>query len=83
MTKQGVIFWLLTVLVLTVSSACQREGPAEKVESQTPQASRTIEQGAQQTVEGIQGPMDKARSVEGTLEKAAEAKGEQIQSTTP
>ena len=42
-----------------------------------------IEQAVQQTVEGIKGPMDKARGPEGTLEKASERTAEQVQGATP
>ena len=42
-----------------------------------------IDQAVQQTVEGIKGPMDKARGVEDTLEKASERTAEQVQGATP
>jgi len=78
--KQGLKLLFLTALVL---AACQREDSAGKVGSQTPQPTGMIDQAVQQTVEGIKGPMDKARGVEDTLEKASERTAEQVQGATP
>ena len=83
MMKQGLNFWLLMAFAVAVCSACQREAPADKAGSQTPQSVGAIEQAVQQSVEGIKGPMDKARAVEGTLEKAAERTAGEAQSATP
>jgi hypothetical protein len=58
--NQGLRSLFLTSFVL---AACQREDSAEKVGSQTPQTPGTIDQAIHQTVEGINGPMDKARGV--------------------
>jgi hypothetical protein len=83
MMKQGLNLFLLMGLVAAASSACQKEAPTDKAGSQTPQAAGTIERAVQESVEGIKGPMDKARAVEGTLEKAAERTAGQAQSATP
>ena len=73
----------LIAIVLAACSACQREVPTEKAGSRTSQPTGKVEQAVQQTVEGIRGPMEKARGVEGTLEKAAERTEEQAQGSTP
>jgi hypothetical protein len=62
--KQGLRPLFLTALVLAACSACQREVPAEKAGSQTPQSIGIVERAAQQTVDGIKEPMDKARGGE-------------------
>ncbi|HEY5627483.1 MAG TPA: hypothetical protein VIR79_06020 [Nitrospira sp.] len=82
MLKSCAKTWLFMLLVVTVCSSCQREEPAEKAGAQSQQPAGVVEQAVQQTVDGIKGPMDKARSVEGTLEKAAERVGEQVQEST-
>jgi hypothetical protein len=81
--KQRLRLLYLTAFVAAACSACQREDSPEKAGPQTPQPAGTIEQAVQQTVEGIKGPMDKARGVEGTLEKASERTAEQVQGATP
>jgi hypothetical protein len=83
MAKQRVNDWLVMVLVLSCGSACQREGPTEKAGGQPPAAAGVIEQTAQQAVDHIKGPMDKARAVEETIEKAAERRGEPLQGAIP
>jgi hypothetical protein len=81
--KQGLRPLFLTALVLAACSACQREVPAEKAGSQTPQSIGIVERAAQQTVDGIKEPMDKARGVKETLEKASGRTAEQVQGATP
>jgi hypothetical protein len=83
MMKPGTSLWFMSVLVLSLLSACQREAPAEKAASQPTDPAGSVEQAVRQTVDGIKGPMDKARTVEGTLEKAAERTAEQVQGATP
>lgn len=83
MKIQGTIIWVMLMLILNLLSACQREAPAEKAISQPPGPAGSVEDAVQQTVDGIKGPMDKARTVEGTLEKAAERTAEQVQGATP
>ena len=64
---------LLVYVVLIVGIVgCQQETPAEKTETQNNQPTGVVEQAAQQAIDSIRAPMDKARGVEGTLEKAAE-----------
>ncbi|WP_455389387.1 hypothetical protein [Petrachloros mirabilis] len=81
--KQRLKVLFLTAFLVTACSACQREDSAEKVGSQSPQPAGTIDQAVQRTVEGIKGPMDKARGVEETLEKASERTAVQVQGGTP
>jgi hypothetical protein len=67
----GLLFVLLVVL-----SGCQRETPVEN--AQSPQPASVADRAAQQAVDAIKTPMDKARGVEGTLEKAAERSAETV-----
>jgi len=70
---------LLVYAVLTVGAAgCQREAPAEKMGTQNTQPAGVVEQAAQQAIDSIKTPMDKARVVEGTLEKAADQTAEKV-----
>jgi len=70
------------LLVMGVSLfGCQRETPAEK--AQPPQPNSAVDQAAQQAVDGIKTPMDKARGVEGTLEKSAERTADRVKETAP
>ncbi len=73
--------WISITMVLIGFSACQRDKTAEQPGASQP-AGR-VEQAVQQTVEGIKGPMDKARGVEGTLGQAAERTAEQTLPATP
>jgi len=73
----------LTTLVLATCYACQREVPAEKIGSESPQPAGTIDQAVEQNLEGIKRPMDKAREVEEILGKASERTVEQVQGATP
>ena len=70
---------LLALLVVTGLCACQRETSAEKVGTQSSSPTGVVEQTAQQAVDAIKTPMDKAPSVEGTLEHAAGRAAEQAQ----
>jgi hypothetical protein len=79
MMKQGFGFWLLIALSVVGFSACQRETQAEKVGSYRPNRLKRVEQAVQQTVEGIKGPMEGARSVEDTYEKSTERMPDQVQ----
>ena len=73
--------WISITMVLIGFSACQRDKTAEQ--SGALQPAGKVEQAVQQTVEGIKGPMDKARGVEGTLGQAAERTAEQTLPATP
>lgn len=73
--------WISMTMVLIGFSACQRDNSAEQ--SGASQPAGRVEQAVQQTVEGIKGPMDKARGVEGTLGQAAERTAEQTLPATP
>jgi hypothetical protein len=72
-------FLLLVYMVLIVGAVgCQRETPAEKTGTQNTQPGGVVEQAAQQAIDSIKTPMDKARGVEGTLEKSAEQTAEKV-----
>lgn len=73
--------WISITMVSIGFSACQRDTTAER--SGASQPAGKVEQAVQQTVEGIKGPMDKARGVEGTLGQAAERTAEQTLPATP
>ena len=73
--------WISITMVLIGFSACQRDKTAGQ--SGASQPAGKVEQAVQQTVEGIKGPMDKARGVEGTLGQAAERTAEQTLPATP
>lgn len=67
-------------MVLIGFSACQRDKSTEQSGASQPDG--IVEQ-AVQTVEGIKGPMDKARGVEETLGQAAARTAEQTLPATP
>ena len=70
---------LLVYVVLIVGIVgCQRETPAEKTGTQNTQPAGAVEQAAQQAIDSIKTPMDKARGVEGTLEKSAEQTADKV-----
>ena len=82
MNKGHYHFLFLVCVVLIVGIVgCQQETPAEKTETQNNQPTRAVEQAAQQAINSIKTPMDKARGVEGTLEKAAEQTADKIKET--
>jgi hypothetical protein len=72
----NILFTVCVMLIIVGIQGCQRETPAEK--AQPPQPASTVDRAAQQAVEAIKTPMDKARGVEGTLEKAAERQAETV-----
>lgn len=79
--KPSVCLWMSITMVLIGLGGCQ-DKTADQTKASPPTG--TVEQGVQQAVEGIKGPMDKARGVEGTLGQAAERTAEQAsQATTP
>jgi hypothetical protein len=67
---------LLAFFFIAGLCACQREAPTEK--SSSPQPISAVDQAAQQAIDSIKTPMDKARAVEGTLEKSAESTAEKV-----
>ncbi len=71
----------LVLFVVTGLYACQQEAPTEQ--SSPSQPASAVDRAAQQAVDAIKTPMDKARSVEGTLEQAAGRVSEQTQGATP
>ena len=73
--------WISITMVSIGFSACQRDTTAKQSGASQPVGK--VEQAVQQTVEGIKGPMDKARGVEGTLGQAAERTAEQTLPATP
>ena len=81
MNKRWFNFVLLVYLVLVAGIfACQRETPAEK--AQSPQPDSSVDRAAQQAVDAIKTPMDKARGVKSTLEQSAGRTGEEINKAT-
>jgi hypothetical protein len=79
MHKERSQLLLLVYVVLIVGAVgCQRESPAEKTGRQNTQPVGVVEQAAQQAIDSIKTPMDKARAVEGTLEKSAEQTAEKV-----
>ena len=80
MTRKTSIGFLV-LLVVTGLYACQQEASTEQ--SSPSQPASAVDQAAQQAVDAIKTPMDKARSVDGTLEQAARRAGEQMQGSTP
>lgn len=78
MKKWNLRIVLLFPLILLIGlSACQRETPAEKTQSL--QSATAVDRAAQEAVDAMKTPMDKARGVEGTLEKAAEQTADKVQ----
>lgn len=70
-----------TYVMLTVGvQDCQRGAPVEKV--QLSQPTSVVDHVAQQAVDAIKTPMDKARGVEGIPGKFAEQKAEEINKAT-
>jgi hypothetical protein len=82
MNKRRSQFLLLVYVVLIAGiSGCQRETPAEKTGSQNNQPTGAVEQAAQEAVDSVKTPMDKARGVEGTLGEAAERTADRVKET--
>ena len=70
---------LLVYMALIVGTVgCQQETPAGKSGAQNNQPAGAVEQAAQQAIDSIKTPMDKARGVEGTLEKSAEQMADKV-----
>ena len=70
---------LLVYVVLIVGTVgCQQETPVEKTGAQNNQPTGAVEQAAQQAIDSIKTPMDKAHGVEGTLEKSAEQTADKV-----
>jgi len=69
------LFPLILILAL-MAVGCEREKPA--TQSQPPQPASAVDQAAQQAVDAIKMPMDKARGVEETLEQAADRTAETV-----
>lgn len=76
--KRWIVPWLVLVslIIVVMLSGCQRETPTEK--AQPPQPASTVDRAAQQAVDAIKTPMDKARGVEGTLDQAAERTADKV-----
>jgi hypothetical protein len=62
--------------VFITLTACQRETPTEK--AQPLQPASAVDQAAQQAVDAVNIPMNKARAVEGTLGKAADRQADEV-----
>jgi hypothetical protein len=83
MNKRRSHFLLIIYAVLIAEIfGCQRETPAEKTGSQNNQSTGAVEQAAQQAVDAIKTPMDKARGVDDTLGKAAGRTADKVKETT-
>ena len=79
MNKRHFYVFLLVYMVLIVGAVgCQQETPAGKTGVQNNQPAGIVEQTAQQAIDSIKAPMDKARGVEGTLEKSAEQTADKV-----
>lgn len=74
-------FILVYVVLIGGIVGCQQETPAEKTGTQNNQPTGAVGQAAQQAVDSIKTPIDKARGVEGTLEKAAEQTTDKVEET--
>ena len=85
MNKERSHFLFLVCVVLIVGIVgivgCQRETPTEKTGAQNNQPVGVVDQAAQQAIDSIKTPLDKARGVEGTLEKAAEKTADKVRET--
>lgn len=68
--------FLLILMMALMIWGCEGEKPA--VQSQAPQPPSAVDQAAQQAVDAIQAPMDKARGVEETLGQAADRTAETL-----
>ena len=79
MDKERSHFLLSVYVVLIVGTVgCQQETPAGKTGAQNNHPAREVEHAAQQAIDSIKTPMDKARGVEGTLEKSAEQTAQKV-----
>lgn len=74
------MFVLLPAIVIFGLLACQQEASTEK--SNPPQPASAVDRAAQQAVDAIKTPMDKARGVEDTLGEAAERTADRVKETT-
>jgi uncharacterized lipoprotein YajG len=72
--------FLLPLIIVVMLSGCQRETPTEK--AQPPQPASTVDRAAQQAVDAIKTPMDKARGVEGTLDQAGGRTADKVREAT-
>ena len=72
---------LVFVVIIVGIVGCQQETPAGKTGAQNNQPVGAVEQAAQQAIDSIKTPMEKARGVEGTLEKAAEQTADKVKET--
>ena len=71
------VVWVALLMGLP---ACQRETPADK--APPPQPASTVDRAAQESVEAIKTPMDKARGVENTLGESADRTADRVKETT-
>ena len=79
MDKKRSHFLLSVYVVLIVGIVgCQQETPTGKTGTQNNQPAGVVEQAAQQAIDSIKTPMDKARGVEITLEKSAEQTAQKV-----
>jgi hypothetical protein len=74
------LFFVSGVLIAEIVG-CQRETPTE--ETQPPQPALTVDQAAQQAVESVKTPMDKAHAVEGMLGEAANRTADRAKEASP
>jgi hypothetical protein len=78
--KLSRILIIVCLMLIVGIQGCQRETPAEK--TQPPQPTSAVDQAAQQAVDAIKTPLDKARGVEGTLGEAAERTADRAKEAT-
>jgi len=69
-------FPVLLLMMALMSFGCEGEKPASQ--SRPPQPASVVEQAAQEAVDAMKAPMDKARGVEETLEQAADRTAETL-----
>jgi hypothetical protein len=76
------LIFLVYVILIVGTVGCQQETPTGEAGTQNNQPAGVVEQAAQQAINSINTPMDKARGVEGTLEKSAEQTAEKVKEAT-
>ena len=81
--KQGIAMTAIGVALAASIGACNREEPTRQSSPASPQPNTVVDQAAQQAVDAIKTPMDKARGVEDVLKEAAERTEEQTKETSP
>jgi hypothetical protein len=76
--RQFYVFLSIYMVLIVGTVGCQQETPSGKTGAQNNQPTGAVEQAAQQAIDSINTPLNKARGVEGTLEKSAERTAEKV-----